>query len=226
MMLRLALFDLDDTLYPSSCGLWPVLVMRMETYMIDRLGIAPQNVPEMRRRYLANFGSTMNGLRHEYDLDTVEYLAYVHDIPLEQFLRPEPELSAMLGRLPVEKAVFTNADAPHARRVLAALGIEQHFSRIVDVHSMDFNHKPDPRAYQHVLSVTGARPDECLFVDDRLANLQPAAEMGMLTVLVSDGGHHNAALPPGIDFQISTVLELEPIISGAIAKTATEKAGA
>jgi putative hydrolase of the HAD superfamily len=216
-MLRLALFDLDDTLYPASCGLWPVLVMRIERYMIERLGIAAQSVPEMRRRYLAGFGSTLNGLRHEYNLDTVEYLAFVHDVPLEQFIRPDPRLGEMLGRLPVEKAIFTNADAPHARRVLATLGIAEHFPLIVDVHSMGFFNKPDPRAYEYVLAQAGARPDECIFVDDRLPNLQPAGALGMWTVLVKDGA--NGSQPPaGIDFQIASVMEIEPIISAALAK--------
>ncbi len=186
--------------------------MRMEQYMIERLGIAPQRVPEMRRRYLAGFGSTMNGLRHEYNIDAIEYLAFVHDVPLEQFIQPQPKLSAMLGRLPVEKAIFTNADAPHARRVLGALGIAEHFPLIVDVHKMDFINKPDPRAYQLVLALTGARPDECIFVDDRQANLEPAGKLGMTTVLVNDGA---AGSPPaGVDFQISNILEIEPIIAG------------
>src|SRR6476620_5625896 len=143
-MLRLALFDLDDTLYPASCGLWPVLVMRMEQYMIERLGIAAQSVPEMRRRYLAGFGSTLNGLRREYNIDAIEYLAFVHDVPLEQFIQPQPLLSEMLGRLPLEKVIFTNADAPHARRVLATLGVAEHLPLIVAVHSTDFFNKPDP----------------------------------------------------------------------------------
>jgi putative hydrolase of the HAD superfamily len=212
-MLRLALFDLDDTLYPASCGLWPVLVMRIEQYMIERLGIAAQSVPEMRRRYVVSFGSTLNGLRREYNIDTLEYLAFVHDVPLDQFIQPQPALSEMLGRLPLEKVIFTNADAPHARRVLARLGIAEHFPLIVDVGRMDFYNKPDPRAYQLVLALTGARPDECIFVDDRLTNLQPARELGMTTVLVTDGAAGTPA--PGIDFQISSILEIEPIITAA-----------
>jgi putative hydrolase of the HAD superfamily len=215
-MLRLALFDLDDTLYPASCGLWPVLVMRMEQYMVERLGIAAQSVSEMRRRYMAGFGSTLNGLRREYNIDAIEYLAFVHDVPLEQFIQPQPRLSEMLGRLPVEKVIFTNADSPHARRVLATLGVAEHFPLIVDVHSMDFFNKPDPRAYQQVLALTGARPDECIFADDRLANLLPASELGMKTVLVKDGA--TGSPPAGIDFQISTILEIEPIVMAEMAK--------
>jgi putative hydrolase of the HAD superfamily len=224
-MLRLALFDLDDTLYPASCGLWPVLVMRMEQYMVERLGIAAQSVPEMRRRYLAGFGSTLNGLRREYNIDAIEYLAFVHDVPLERFIQPQPLLSEMLGRLPLQKVIFTNADAAHARRVLATLGIAEHFPLIVDVHSMDFFNKPDPRAYEQVLALAGARADECVFVDDRVANLLPAAALGMMTVLVKDGAGGSPP-PAGIDFQIGSIFEIEPIISAALAKAATPEGGA
>lgn len=212
-MLKVFLFDLDDTLYPSSCGLWSILVMRMEQYMVDRLGIAPHTVSEMRRRYLATFGSTLNGLRHEFELDALEYLAYVHDVPLEQFIRPQPELAAMLRRLPLHKAIFTNADAPHARRVLAALGIAEHFPLIVDIHSMEFFNKPDPQAYRQVLALAGAKPDECIFVDDRVANLAPARALGMTTILVRET---QGALPPEANYQIPNILEIEPIVAGAL----------
>ena len=216
-MLKYALFDLDDTLYPASSGLWAVLVMRMEQYMVERLGIAPQQVPEMRRRYLAGFGSTLNGLRHEYQVDVIEYLAFVHDVALEKFIQPQPRLAEMLGRIPLQKVIFTNADAPHARRVLAALGVANHFPLIIDIHTMEFFNKPEARAYQTALRLTGARAGECIFVDDRLANLRPAAELGMTTVLVHDGGGEGEA-PAGIDFQIASVLEVEPIIAAALAR--------
>lgn len=43
--------------------------------------------------------------------------------------------------------------------------------------------KPDPALYAHVLETLGVRAEQCLFVDDREANLTPAAEMGMRTHL-------------------------------------------
>jgi len=215
-MLRLALFDLDDTLYSSGCGLWPVIGMRIDQYMVERVGLAPERTVAMRRHYLQTYGTTLNGLRHEYGVDAHDYLAFVHDISLERFLRPEPALSQMLGRLPLEKAVFTNADAAHAGRVLAALGIAEHFSRLIDVHTLDFISKPDPRAYERVLAITGAQPGECIFADDRVNNLRPAGELGMTTVLIGAAG---AELPAGVGFQIESILDIEPIINAALAQT-------
>lgn len=39
--------------------------------------------------------------------------------------------------------------------------------------------KPNLQIYQMALNVTQRRPEECLFVDDREANLEPARKLGM-----------------------------------------------
>ncbi|XP_053105505.1 bifunctional epoxide hydrolase 2 isoform X2 [Hemicordylus capensis] len=46
--------------------------------------------------------------------------------------------------------------------------------------------KPDPRIYEYVLEVMKAKPEEVIFLDDIGANLKPAQEMGMATILVKD----------------------------------------
>ena len=43
--------------------------------------------------------------------------------------------------------------------------------------------KPDPAIYARILTDLGADPAEVLFVDDRPKNLEPAAKLGMHTVL-------------------------------------------
>ena len=47
-MLRLALFDLDDTLYAAGCGLWDAIGGRIERFMVERMGLAPDGVPALR----------------------------------------------------------------------------------------------------------------------------------------------------------------------------------
>ena len=208
-MLRVALFDLDDTLYARASGLWPAIGQRINLYLTERMGMRADEAARLRKVYLDTFGTTLNGLRDHYGIDPAEYLAFVHDLPLERYLEPSPELSQMLARLPLRKVIFTNADAPHARRVTERLGIADHFERIVDVHSLDFFAKPDPRAYETVLALTGAAPAECLFVDDAVRNLVPAHDLGMTAVLVSPAIDD---LPAGIDHQIDSILDLEPLL--------------
>ena len=207
-MLRVVLFDLDDTLYARASGLWPAIGQRINAYMVERLGLSPEAVTGMRHDYLDRFGTTLNGLRAEYGIDTKDYLAFVHDLPLECYLEPDPGLDQMLARMPQRKVIFTNADAPHARRVVARLGIERHFEQIVDVYAVNFISKPDPRAYAQALSIIGAAPRECVFVDDAVRNLRPAQALGINTVLVNPAG---GRLPPGADYQIDSIRELEPL---------------
>uniref|UniRef100_A0A8C0QMR2 Epoxide hydrolase 2 n=1 Tax=Chelonoidis abingdonii TaxID=106734 RepID=A0A8C0QMR2_CHEAB len=46
--------------------------------------------------------------------------------------------------------------------------------------------KPDPRIYEYALDVLKAKPQEVIFLDDIGANLKPAQEMGVATILVKD----------------------------------------
>jgi putative hydrolase of the HAD superfamily len=43
--------------------------------------------------------------------------------------------------------------------------------------------KPDPRIYAHVVADLGVRPERIVFVDDRVKNLDPAADLGMSAIL-------------------------------------------
>ena len=43
--------------------------------------------------------------------------------------------------------------------------------------------KPDRKAYERILRKLGAKPDECLFIDDVSTNLPPAEALGIKTIL-------------------------------------------
>jgi putative hydrolase of the HAD superfamily len=208
-LLQFALIDLDDTLYASQCGLWAAIGERIDQYMVERLGLAAGTTVALRKHYLETYGTTLNGLRHDYAVDPYDFLRFVHDVPVARYLTPSVELDAMLERLPLTKVIFTNADAGHAQRVLGCLGVARHFARIVDIHALDFVNKPDPRAYARALTLIGARPERCVLVDDAARNLRPAHEVGMRTVLVGPAGPPL----PGVDFHISSILELENVLA-------------
>jgi putative hydrolase of the HAD superfamily len=203
-MLRVLLIDLDNTLYPQNCGLWAAIGERISLYMTERLGFDPAEVTETREQYLNAFGTTLNALRHYHDVNPDEFLEFVHDLPLDRFIGYDPALDQMLGRLALRKVIFTNADAPHAQRVLQRLGIAHHFERTIDIRALDFVVKPDRRAYETALRMIGTRPQECVFVEDSLLNLLPAKKMGMTTVLLRDGERAE-----GADCQIARITDLE-----------------
>jgi putative hydrolase of the HAD superfamily len=209
-MIRILLFDLDNTLYPRSAGVMDQIRQLILRYISERFHLAPEEADELRRRYFVTYGTTMRGLQIERHIDADEFLRYVHDIPLEAYLEPNPELDAVLASLPQEKVVFTNATREHAERVLAALGIRRRFDQIVDVRDMDYESKPQPAAYRHICELLGAEPQECLIVEDNVRNLWPARAMGMTTVLVQDD---SVALGNGVDYVIHRIEEIGKVLA-------------
>jgi putative hydrolase of the HAD superfamily len=189
---KYALFDLDNTIYPESCGLMEEIGNRMNRFMIERLGFRPEEVSKTRDAFLRSHGTTLNALRRHYAIDPDDFLSFVHDIPLDEYLSYNHSLDQMLERLPIRKIIFTNADAPHARRVLSRLGILRHFESILDIHFLDFVNKPNRRAYLKVLEEISARPEECILIEDSPANIITAANLGMTTVLVREGRQNGA----------------------------------
>src|SRR5512142_1064203 len=100
-------FDLDDTLYPASSGLWPTLKERMNRYMVDRLDIPALEVPRLREHYFRTYGTTLRGLQANYEVDVEDYLAYVHDVQLTDYIHPDPVQQSVLGRLSTRNLIFT-----------------------------------------------------------------------------------------------------------------------
>jgi putative hydrolase of the HAD superfamily len=210
--LRYALFDLDNTLYPKSCGLMAAIGNRMDRYMIECLEIRPEMVSRKRRAFLRDFGTTLNALRRYYTVDPDEFLTFVHDIPLSRHLQFEPALDGMLERITIKKVLFTNADAQHARRVLSHLGIMRHFESIIDIHLLEFINKPHRRAYLKAMDILSAQAEECVLVEDSLANIIPAKKLGMMTVMVGDRIHMD-----GAHYHIQHITDFEKLLAGILA---------
>ena len=182
-------FDLDDTLYPHSSGVWLKIRDRITRYLQDVMGFPETEVDALRSRLWSQYGTTLRGLQAEYEVDMTEYLAYVHDIPLEHFLAPDPTLDHILSQLPWRKVIFTNSDTNHANQVLSQLGINRHFERIVDIHAIAPYCKPQTAAFDKALPLIGDEPGRCLLVDDSPANLDTARSLGMQTVSVGERNH-------------------------------------
>lgn len=214
-MLRYLIFDLDETLYTPQTGLWDAIGERITLYLRERLGLSLEAAQALRQRYRQQYGVALAGLLAEHNISADDYLAYVHDLPLPDYLRPDPQLNAMLARLPLPKAILTNADAAHARRVLEQLGISRHFEPIIDIRALGFVNKPRPEAYERALALLNAQPQECVLIDDLAQNLRPARALGLITVLVSYG-HGNSAPPAGVDYQVENILGVERIIAGLL----------
>jgi pyrimidine 5'-nucleotidase len=177
-------FDLDDTLYPSHVGLWGAIKNRMNEYMSQRMKIPVEEIPALREKYYLQYGTTLHGLRNHHNIDVQDYLAYVHDLPLDDYLTPDPVLRSIIASLPTRNLIFTNADAAHAERVLTALNLRDLFTAIVDVNAIDPYCKPMPESFAIAMETAGETdPSRCVMIDDLARTTRAAKQAGLSGIL-------------------------------------------
>jgi putative hydrolase of the HAD superfamily len=210
------IFDLDNCLYPASTGLFSLIDERMTAYIERLLGCDPQEARRVQKHHFHTHGTTLAGLMKEHEIDPHEFLEDVHDVPLDRVGWDE-RLGRLLPRLPGRRFVFTNGDAPYARRVLEAIGVHEHFQDLHDIHASSYRAKPDPHGYALLCERFGIDPTSALLVDDMARNLLPAKQLGMTTVWVDNGSERgdDGYDPMLIDHRISDVGDwLESILGG------------
>jgi putative hydrolase of the HAD superfamily len=177
--------DLDETIYPPACGVWDAISVRIEQFMHERMNLALDSIPQIRTGLYQQYGTTLRGLQIIYGIDEREYIDYVHDVPLDRHLQPDPQLRDMLLGYPAQKVIFTNADRNHAKRVIEAMQLMGCFTSVIDIYDQSPYCKPMAESFAIALKMAGeSEPKNCVFIDDSPRNLLTAREMGFYTVQV------------------------------------------
>ena len=206
-------FDLDDTLYSPENGVWDAILVRIEQFMFERLHIPLAEIPTLRAELYHKYGTTLRGLQLLWHVNELEFVEYVHDVPLDRMLAPDPALHSLLMRYPQRKFIFTNADRNHACRVLDRLQVRDCFEGIVDILDVSPYCKPMPEAFATALQRAGVgNAGECIFLDDSLHNLQAARNLGFTTVRVGSREPHDAC-----HASIANLSELQEILDPLLA---------
>jgi len=193
-------FDLDNTLYPPESQFLKQVEQRINAYVVRTSGLPSAEALTVQRGYLHDYGTSLAGLMLHYEIDPHDFLAEVHDVPLD-VLTPDPGLHAALERLQGPRLIFTNGSIGHARRVMERLELTPFFDGVFALEDADLIPKPDPRTFQKMLTRFGVDPATACFFEDTPKNLEPARDIGMTTVLVgpkafvAEGDHiqHRAA---------------------------------
>ncbi len=204
-------FDLDDTLYPAQNGLWKVMKQRITDYIHTRFGIPAGEAQALSRQYFEQYGTALRGLQaNEPSFDTEDFLAYVHDVSLTDFLTPNPRLNTVLQALPARKWIFTNADLNHAQRVLKVLGLTGYFEGIVDVNAIHPYCKPMPQAFAAALRLAGdPDPRRCAMIDDLPRTTRAARALGIFSILYGESAPH-----PDADATLADWEQLPALLHG------------
>ncbi len=189
-------FDLDNTLYPSECDLFAQIDARMTAFVAKALDVDQDEAHRLQKHYYATHGTTLAGLMREHGIAPGDYLDFVHDIDLSG-VSASAVLRARIDALPGKKYVFTNGSMGHAERVTAARGLEGAFDGMFDIEAAGFTPKPSADAYARFLDRFAIDPARAAMFEDLQRNLAPAADLGMVTVLVTTGKDWSSE-PPAV----------------------------
>ena len=138
----------------------------------------------MQRQYWKEYGTSVARPHEKHDVDPDPFLDWVHDVPIEDYIDENPELRTKLLETEATHHLFTNGPAAYARRVLAALGVEDLFEELFDIERHGYVPKPydEPydRAARHIAE--GDKDAIVILVEDAPRNLPPARERGWGTI--------------------------------------------
>jgi len=213
------IFDLDNTLYHPRHRLFDQIDRRMEEFVARVTGCPRDEARAIQKTYFHDYGTTLAGLMRHHDVAAEDFRAFVHDIVLDDLV-PDAALTAALDALPGRRIVFTNADAPHARRVLDRLGIADRFEAIHDIVACNHVPKPASAAYRQLCDIHAIDPARATMVEDMARNLAPAHALGMTTVWI-DNGSEAGSRDHDPDFVDIHVDDLVPWLQGVGERLAT-----
>lgn len=196
MNIKHLLFDLDNTLYPSTAAIDQGITRRMIGFVADFLGLDFQQATERRVQRLPFFGTTLEWLKTEHGLtDIAAYFDAVHPPEEINELNQDPNLRPFLQSLELPMTILTNAPLCHAQRVLEFLNVADLFTSIHDIESNGFKGKPYPEAYHKALAASGFSIAETIFFDDHKKYTDGYQALGGQAVLVQHPSEANRTHP-------------------------------
>lgn len=177
------IFDLDNTLYPHECQLWPQVDQRITLFLVEMFGLDGMSARALQKYYYTRYGTTLKGLMDEHAISPHDFLDFAHQIDLS-LVDPDPRLVLAIEALPGRKLILTNGSRQHAENVSRKLGIRDHFEEIFDIVAADFVPKPETQTYEKFLALHDVDPSRAAMFEDLAKNLVAPAALGMKTVLV------------------------------------------
>jgi putative hydrolase of the HAD superfamily len=199
------LFDLDNTLHDASPHIFPHINRSMTAYMSEHLRLSEAEAADLRAHYWRRYGATLHGLMRHHGTDPSHFLWHTHQFPdLARMVVAEAGLAAMLARLPGRKILFSNSPLHYAEAMLDILDIARCFDAVYAIERTRFRPKPSLAGLRLVLQKEAISAHRCVLVEDTLANLRPAKQLGLKTVWVT----REVRLPACVDVKLASVLTL------------------
>lgn len=180
-------FDLDGTLYPSTAAMRDWMYNTIYEVGAKKMKISVARFKILFQKKLAELkGNTITldalGLSGKKIFEDLW-----EQIPLEQFIFPDPELASILNQLSstYRLGVLSNGSGVAINKKLGILGLEKVNFELIYASYDHGESKPDHEPFLQVCEKMGLKPEEIAYVGDRTeVDIKPAREVGMKTVMV------------------------------------------
>jgi putative hydrolase of the HAD superfamily len=230
MSLRAVLFDIDDTLFPTTKFAGQARRRAVDAMVHAGLDVDPQSacaeLEEVVREFSSNYGHHFDKLvlRLGSRLQRGVHPAIVIASGIcayhaaKEHIRPYPDAVralAALAKTDLRRGVVTNGLTVKQAEKLVRLGLERAFSPDSIFISEELGvAKPHPRIFTLACESLSIEPHEALYVGDHPAkDIDPAHEAGLHTCLRRGGGRHadeRAAHAP--EFVVDSLDELIAVL--------------
>ncbi len=201
-------FDLDGTLYPANAIPREIVYERMIKAVMKARSWDREKARREFEKVREQLGSHTKALR-VFGIDGERFFTDVWDaLPLSRYIQQNRALAETLRRLAGKYRLFVLSNSNRVDQIarkLQLIGINKSiFDALlstIDIGAV----KPDPEPFEAALRTMKCRPDEVLYVGDRVeTDIEGARRVGMRTCLV--GGESYLA-----DVCVKDVVELGKI---------------
>ena len=184
------LLDLDGTVYQDLEAVFGQVSRLMTKYISEKLNIDLTKAKELQTNYFYKYNTSLNGLMIHHNIPPEEFLTYVHSIDLS-FMKADKIFRNELEKLDMEKFIFTNGSAEHAKNILTHLGVYDLFgeNKIFDIKDGGYVPKPEAKTFDLMVKKFGINPKETIYIEDIAKNLSIGHERGCKTVWLINDEH-------------------------------------
>lgn len=200
--MNIPILDCDNTLYKCDALLEAIGHRIVEFMKIAHSDQEDEELHSIRKRYLRDYGTTLSGLIRHADVDPSDYLKYIHDINVGDFIEPNPEVRKLLTAIDTKKIIMSNAPRKHVLEVLEILNISDIPEKVYTIEDFDYDGKPFASSYKKVLSESNIMAENAVMVDDSSKNLIGAKEVGLKTCIIGSPNRD------GFDYHINDISEI------------------
>ena len=163
---------------------------RMTKFISEKLKINEKKAKELQTSYFYKYNTSLNGLMIHHGIPPQEFLKYVHNIDLS-FMKKDIIMRNELEQLDMEKFIFTNGSAEHAKNILTHLGVYDLFGRekVFDIEDAEYVPKPEAKTFDLMTKKFGINPKETIYIEDIAKNLSIGHKRGCSTVWLINDEH-------------------------------------